>query len=84
MPDCSNTLREVYLYLDGEMTENDRLHIEQHLNDCSPCFEAFDFEAELRAVVRRRCTESVPDQLRRRVAEAIRTCDSGSASADSV
>jgi mycothiol system anti-sigma-R factor len=71
MADCSETLHELYQYLDGELTEDDRQHIERHLNDCSPCFEAFDFEAELRMVIRRRCTESVPDRLRKKIADAI-------------
>jgi len=79
MPDCTETLRELYLYLDGELTADDRTHIEQHLNDCSPCFEAFDFEAELRAVIRRRCSETVPDRLRRKVADAIAAADPASA-----
>lgn len=71
MPDCTETLQELYEYLDGELTPDKRKHIEQHLNDCSPCYEAFDFEAELRMVVRRRCTETVPDQLRQRIARAL-------------
>jgi mycothiol system anti-sigma-R factor len=77
MADCSETLHELYHYLDGELTADDRIHIEQHLNDCSPCFEAFDFEAELRAVIRRRCTEPVPDRLRQKIAEAINWTDAG-------
>lgn len=81
MADCSETLRELYYYLDGELTDGDRAHIEQHLNDCSPCFEAFDFEAELRAVIRRRCTESVPEHLRRKIAEAIERTDVGPSAA---
>lgn len=79
MPDCNETLHELYLYLDGELTADDRTHIEQHLNDCSPCFEAFDFEAELRAVIRRRCSETVPEGLRRKVADAIAGTDAASA-----
>ncbi|MDQ6697198.1 MAG: mycothiol system anti-sigma-R factor [Actinomycetota bacterium] len=71
MPDCTETIHELYEYLDGELTEDKRRHIEQHLNDCSPCYEAFDFEAELRMVIRRRCTEAVPDQLRQRIARAL-------------
>ena len=69
--DCNETLRELYLYLDGQLTEDDRLHIEQHLNDCSPCLEAYDFEAELRLVVRSRCVDSVPAALRSRIAKAL-------------
>ncbi len=75
MPDCTDTIQELYGYLDGELTDEKRRHIEQHLNDCSPCYEAFDFEAELRMVIRRRCTETVPDQLRQRIARALEVPD---------
>ena len=71
MADCNETLRELYQYLDGELTEDDRTHIQEHLDDCSPCLEAFDFEAELRMVIRHRCIEQVPDELRARVEAAL-------------
>ena len=71
MADCNKTLQELYQYLDGHLTDGDRTHIEHHLDDCSPCLEAFDFEAELRAVIRNRCTDAVPDSLRQRIARAI-------------
>jgi mycothiol system anti-sigma-R factor len=71
MDDCNETLRELYLFLDGELTDEDREHIRQHLDDCSPCLEAYDFEAELRLVVKHRCTDTVPESLRARIAEAI-------------
>ena len=76
MEDCSQTLRELYQYLDGELTDSDRQHIQAHLDDCSPCLAAFDFEAELRLVVRHRCIEHVPESLRERIARAI-TDDAG-------
>lgn len=71
MADCSKTLRDLYQYLDGDLTDDDRSHIQHHLDDCSPCLEAFDFEAELRHVVRNRCVDQVPDALRQRIARAI-------------
>ena len=71
MADCNETLRELYLYLDGQLTDEDRVHIQQHLDDCSPCLEAFDFEAELRLVVRSRCVDHVPESLRARIAKAL-------------
>ncbi len=71
MADCNKTLQELYQYLDGDLTDDDRSHIQHHLDDCSPCLEAFDFEAELRQVVRNRCVDHVPDSLRARIAEAI-------------
>ena len=75
--DCNETLRELYQYLDGELTEDDRRHIQGHLDDCSPCLEAFDFEAELRMVVRHRCIEQVPESLRDRIARVLATEGSG-------
>ncbi|MBK6855768.1 MAG: mycothiol system anti-sigma-R factor [Microthrixaceae bacterium] len=71
MPECNETLRELYLFLDGELTDSDRDHIQQHLDDCLPCLEAYDFEAELRMVVRNRCVDQVPESLRDRIARAI-------------
>ena len=68
---CKQTLRELYQYLDGELTEDDRVHIQGHLDGCSPCLEAYDFEAELKAVVKNRCTDQVPESLRSRIASVL-------------
>lgn len=69
--DCNETLKELYGFLDGQLSDDDREHIRQHLDDCSPCLEAFDFEAELRMVIRHRCIDQAPDSLRERIARAI-------------
>jgi mycothiol system anti-sigma-R factor len=72
---CQDSLHELYTFLDGELTDEKRTTIHQHLDDCSPCLEAFDFEAELRIVIARRCHDEVPDSLRRRVAETLGLVD---------
>lgn len=69
--DCNDTLRELYSFLDGELTDETREHIRHHLDDCSPCLAAFDFQAELRQVVKNRCCDQVPTSLRDRIAQAI-------------
>ena len=69
--DCIEVLREVYVYLDGELNDERRTAIRQHLDDCPPCGEAFEFEHELRALIAHRCREQVPESLRRRIAVAI-------------
>ncbi len=69
--ECRDALERLYVYLDGELTENRRSAIRNHLAACSPCLEAFDFEAELKIVVARHCRDRVPDGLRARVAIAI-------------
>ena len=68
---CEAALQELYLYLDGELTPEKRTTIKSHLDDCSPCFEAFDFEAELRTVISKRCREQVPESLRDAVAKML-------------
>ena len=65
----------LYSFLDGELTSESRVKIKYHLEECSPCFAAFGFEAELKAVIARKCRDDVPDSLRRRVAEALRAED---------
>src|SRR6187200_1216925 len=69
--DCMRALHALYEFLDGELTTERRAFIELHLNGCPQCFSAFDFEAELRIVVRSRLQAEVPSQLMARVAMAL-------------
>jgi len=69
--DCNETIERLYHYLDGELTDERRHEIEQHLDECSPCLDAFDFEADLRVVIANHCKDHVPDALRKRVHEAL-------------
>jgi len=75
MPDphseCQDALHELYGYLDGELTDDRRAAIHRHLDGCQPCAEPYDFEAELREVVRRKCQEQVPDSLMDKVRAAL-------------
>ena len=70
--DCSDAVHTMYHFLDGELTPERKADIQQHLEQCLPCFEAFDFEAELRQLIAQKCREQAPDALRERIAEAIR------------
>jgi mycothiol system anti-sigma-R factor len=70
-PECDDVLSTLYEFVDGELTIERRERIRTHLDDCLPCFEAFDFEAELRIVISQRCRDEVPDELRRRIAAAL-------------
>jgi mycothiol system anti-sigma-R factor len=69
--ECDDALHELYGFIDGELTVERRIAIQHHLDDCPPCYEAFDFEAELRVVIARKCTEKVPDALKDRIARAL-------------
>jgi mycothiol system anti-sigma-R factor len=69
--DCNETIERLYIYLDGELTDERRIEIKRHLDDCPPCLDAFDFEAELRVVIADRCRDHVPDSLRQRIHDAL-------------
>jgi mycothiol system anti-sigma-R factor len=69
--ECRAALETLYTYLDGELTLERRETIRHHLEECSPCLQAFDWEAELKALVGRCCRDPLPDTLRRRIVEVI-------------
>jgi mycothiol system anti-sigma-R factor len=69
--DCEEAIATLYTFLDGELTTHRRQQIQQHLDACSPCLEAFDFEAELKIVISKRCRDEVPEELRQKVAQAL-------------
>ena len=77
-PHCEETLAELYPYLDGELTEEVRVKIAVHLDECPPCGEIAVFEAELKRVIASRCVERVPDELR---AKILKACSEDPASA---
>ena len=70
-PQCQDALHELYTFLDGELTVEKREHIRVHLDDCNPCLEHYDFEAELRIVISTKCKESVPQSLKDKILRAL-------------
>ncbi|MDH4169241.1 MAG: mycothiol system anti-sigma-R factor [Acidimicrobiia bacterium] len=70
-PNCNDALHELYEYIDGELDDDRREAIHDHLDKCGHCLDAFDFEEELRKVVAQRCRDSVPDALRARIAAQL-------------
>jgi mycothiol system anti-sigma-R factor len=71
MGDCDDAVHRLYEFLDGELDDNRRAHIKRHIDECMPCLEAFDFEAELRLVIAQKCKDQVPDRLRARIFMAL-------------
>ena len=68
---CADAVERLYHFLDGELDSMSMADVRQHLDDCLPCLEAFDFEAELRLLVSRKCRDQVPDMVRFRIWKAI-------------
>lgn len=68
---CVEAVEVLYHYIDGDLTDERRVLIARHLDDCPPCFGAYGFELELRTVVAQKCRDHVPDSLKKRVFEAL-------------
>ena len=49
-PQCDDALHEIYHLLSGEIDDAKRAKITEHLDECAPCAEPYDFYAELRTV----------------------------------
>lgn len=65
--DCAETLRELDVFLDGELPSEEYQAIRHHLDGCMDCLGAFDFHAELKIVIAKKChnDEMPPDLLSR-------------------
>ena len=71
---CTETLRELDLFLDGELSERARTTIRHHLDGCPDCLGAFDFHAELKQVVAVKCqNDEIPPDLLSRIERCFDT-----------
>ncbi len=74
MADCNETLRELHAFLDDELSDEARTHIHLHLEGCTDCLQAFDFHAELKLAIRRKCgTDEMPTGLLQKIEMCFNT-----------
>jgi mycothiol system anti-sigma-R factor len=72
MDNCEEILRDLYPYLDDELSDDARAEIQGHLDDCLDCLHVYDFHAELRAVIAKKCREhTVPPGLMEKVKDCL-------------
>ncbi len=62
---CEQTMRRLSTYIDRELNEAEVRKVKAHLDDCPPCEQVFDFQAEMKRLVRKECcTDDAPSRLR--------------------
>ena len=62
--DCEHVLKQIELYLDGELVASLRVEIEQHLGGCDPCSGHAAFQRQLKELLRSKCgCDEVPPEL---------------------
>ena len=71
MSDCNETLREMYVFLDGEIPPHLDDAIRAHLGGCLDCLGAFEFHHELKALIARKCRDDVPSGLAERIVQCF-------------
>ena len=74
MADCNDTLREMEAFLDDELSDDVVTSLRAHLGGCHDCLQAFDFQAELKAVIAEKCRrDEMPPGLLSRIEECLQT-----------
>lgn len=73
MLDCDAVMRQLWDYLDGELTSEREEAIRAHVAVCKRCYPQYDFERTfLQALEAARRSHSRPDVLKARVLGALR------------
>ena len=76
MDDCEEILHELEPFLDRELSAEAWQSIHAHLNGCLDCLHVFDFHAELRMVIARKCGEdALPPGLLSRIQDCFGVVD---------
>jgi mycothiol system anti-sigma-R factor len=64
---CAEAVKQLWDYLDGALTDEDRTAIEEHLSFCRRCCGEVEFAEELRGFLAREAAEEIPDEVRTRL-----------------
>ena len=77
MDDCMNcveTVARLHLYLDRELSDEEIIIVQQHLESCKQCDCRFHFDMHIKRLIHERCAvERAPDHLSERVMHLIHT-----------
>jgi mycothiol system anti-sigma-R factor len=63
--DCVETTARLHLYIDRELTDEEVVIVQQHLEGCPHCEYRFHFDMRIKKLIHERCTiERAPEHLR--------------------
>jgi anti-sigma factor (TIGR02949 family) len=70
--DCREAMRQLYDFLDGELSDERMQLIRHHLQNCAPCYAHAEFEQDLLAVLAAGWQNvAASSQLRTRIKESL-------------
>jgi mycothiol system anti-sigma-R factor len=65
---CRNCLQALHPYIDRELSDEDIVHVREHLDACPGCFHLYEFEESVRRLVRVKCLQQLaPESLRLKI-----------------
>jgi mycothiol system anti-sigma-R factor len=64
-------LKEIELYLDGELDPTVTAQLDLHLSTCTPCADRSEFKRRLKALIASKCGCDVPADLVERVRASL-------------
>ena len=70
--ECRDLVDVLYEYVDGGCDESLRAQLQEHLDNCPSCVEKLGVEREIRQLLRVRCTQAAPVELRSRITSQLR------------
>jgi mycothiol system anti-sigma-R factor len=71
MISCSEAVRRLWEYVDGNLDDVDRTLVEEHLARCRRCCGELEFSHELRRLLRDAVHEPLPDDVLQRLNRSL-------------
>lgn len=71
MISCAEAVEQLWAYLDGALSDDQKAALEEHLAFCRVCCGEVEFAEELRAFLARSAAEELPDDVRARLTATL-------------
>ena len=65
--DCLIAIEQMYAYLDGELSAEDKAKFEQHMQHCRSCYSRRELELELNQRLKQTNSGELPETLQNRL-----------------
>jgi mycothiol system anti-sigma-R factor len=66
--DCAAVIAEVWAMLDGEVTDDERVRLKRHLDECPACLRHYGVEERIKVLIASKCSgDKAPTYLVERV-----------------
>jgi len=77
MISCAEAVRQLWEYLDGELPDERRAAVEEHLSFCRRCCGEAEFAGELRGFLARQAAEEMPHEVHARLLATLGELEAG-------